>query len=433
MEAQTSLEFLIILSTIAALSLSTIAFYAKNINTQKNILYALWPSSQNTSNTEPMHVSDKPEVAAVMQIQTTLGKPAEAQIIFYGCPSGSASITATSQSLLFSQNTTDISVNGFAIATFTFIPISTGTNKASLSYVLYCNGNRSTGSFLLNTYSKPEQSANLTQLYYASISNAKENIEYSTGNKEPIIYTTETTHCTYTDFNYNPYPIGVQCGTTNAWEYRVFSIWCYYNVGGTDTKTTCIYPHNTQYATASINSDAMSYAYNFTLKIGTPVGTLTSNISSAENTSPLMLFGRQVGYVTVANVSSENVPLQGGLLFYNNTSRIINESAYSQYEQASSNLYSVLAYYNSTLSYSQQIDQAIYAYNKIANQIINTTDSKPATGACAVNSTIENTTIICKAAYPFSYIITAHVANALGIGNETLSYMGSTITLSTMK
>ncbi len=303
-----------------------------------------------------------------------------------------------------------------------FIPVSSGYDSARFSYVLFCNGSEYSGNVVRSTYASYSSSnqGNSSLLYSAKLFSRNLSLVYGLDQQAPIIYTTESTHCTYTNFVYNPLPIGAQCGTDNVWAYRVFSLWCYYDVGGTDSKTTCIYPHNTSYATRTILSN-YSLQYSLSLEIYTPIGVLRATLNNSHESAPLTFYNTTVGYAEVANASYAGELLSGGLLYNMSNYSIVNESAYSQYLTARSNMYSVLAYYNSTQTYSSQIYQAIYEYNKSAQNLLNNLGKAP----CSASGN----ELYCRAQYPADFVINAYVTRNISISNATLQYLGSIINL----
>lgn len=408
MRAQTTLEFLAILSVTAIMVLVVITKYNAlfpkiNGNTISLALIA------NAS--APKEIS-KPGIAIFIPQQTSVGRLAYAQIAAYNC-TGFAVVSAKSSSLLFLSNITNFSVEGLSTSSLAFLPLSTGLSTANFSYSLYCQGNVSTGSRKLATYSLPL--ANLSS-YAAWLSPSREEVIYQLSSPQPIISINESTHCTYVNFWYQPLPIQQQCGTSNAWEYRVFSSYCYYNVGGTTTTTTCIYPENTTNSTSY--TTGINYSYALNLSIFTPIGVLHSFLSS-NAAAPIFLYNKSVGYAKIENVTYLS-SASYALLYSKNGTYFLNESAYEQYEQARSNMYSVLAFYNSTFSYSQQIDQAIYAYTQSVRKL----EKSIQNASCSIGNDI-----VCNAQSPLYFVINAYVEKDLGLENEAMSSMGSIIRL----
>ncbi|MEM3180957.1 MAG: hypothetical protein QXY86_01060 [Candidatus Micrarchaeaceae archaeon] len=420
MRIQTSLEFMILLGVVASVALFAIGTYARTILPQYKQFGTVAYANASNNTLVLSAPQQKPGLAVQFPYYTEIYKTAYVGAVFYNCSNGTVKLSASSTSLFFPVNGTEVSLKGLGTASLPFVPMRTGANSAKLSYLIACRGTTYNGTENLSTYTNGVGNVSGYSPYFAEITGRKELINYSLSGKSPIIYTTESTKCTKTDWNYNPLPIQYQCGTTSAWEYRVFSIYCYYNVGGTTTTTTCIYPHDTQYNTSGIGN--ITYSYNFILKISTPIGVIESNISSARAESALKLGNKTVGYANVVSVAYLGQQLSGGFLINGSKISLANESAYAEYVQAEENLYSVLNYYNKTLSYSQQIDQAIYEYNTSSENLIN---SKQQNNGCLSNENM----VSCTPEQPFSYVINAHILNVAGISNETLQYSGSIINI----
>ncbi len=426
MRIQTSLEFLTILGVVSAMALLVIGAYSNTIAKQSRfessflssqLLQDKLPNGSSSS-----EIEGTPSEIVFMQQSSTVGQVAYAQFAFFNCSKGYANISANSSALAFPQGSMHIGVQSIGIGTMQFIPLSSGYDSAKFSYVLFCNGSEYSGNVVRSTYASYASSdqGNSSVLYSAKLLSRNLSLAYGLAQQAPIIYTTESSHCTYTNFVYTPLPIGAQCGTNNVWAYRVFSIWCYYNVGGTNSETTCIYPHNTSYATRTILSN-YSLQYSLLLEIYTPIGVLKATLNNTRRSTPLRLYNNTVGYAEVANASYVGEPLSGGLLYNMSNYSIVNESSYSQYLTARSNMYSVLAYYNSTQSYSSQIYQAIYEYNESAQNLLHNLGKAP----CSVSSN----ELYCRAQYPIDFVINAYVTRNISIGNATLQYLGSVINL----
>ncbi|MGC8676354.1 MAG: hypothetical protein ACP5T3_02455 [Candidatus Micrarchaeia archaeon] len=418
MRIQTSLEFLVLLSVVASLALVAISAYVKNIMPQYRMFGAFAANSSVVEVNSSKSVSESPSAVVLMPPNTTISKASYLNVVFYNCSDGSANMSVNSASLFFQKASASERVEGIATESLPFVPTKEGIDAASIYYSLSCGNRTLSSNQTVYTFASGAAS-NYSALYSMSISNRSEHVDYPLQQTSPIIYTTQSTSCTRTNFWYQPLPIQYQCGTADAWEYRVFSIYCYYNVGGTTTTTTCIYPHDTQYNTSSLGN--ATYAYAFTLSISSPLGALSARMSSSRQKNPLMLGNRQVGYAEVENVSYIGKLLEGGVLSNASEMYVANASAYDAYLQAKENLYSVLNYYNTTLSYSQQIYQALYEYNSSAQALI--------AGMKAAHAVAIANAIISDPEYPFDYVINAYVENVTGLGNETMQYMGSVVNL----
>ncbi|MGC8628776.1 MAG: hypothetical protein ACP5T4_01015 [Candidatus Micrarchaeia archaeon] len=418
MKAQASLEFLIILSLIAAMSLVVISTYSHQILPEASALDANRYTTTVSAGENLELAPGYPGEIIQMPGETELGKASYVQLAFYNCSNGYALVNASSSSLMFLQNSIKINIDQFGTGTLGFIPVESGQASAEISYAFYCGNYVENGSVEKSTY--VTTAAGSAGTYFARIKSVENKVEYPLSKPQHIINITQSGHCTYVNFWYNPLPISIQCGTTNAWEYRVFSFYCYVDYS-TETYTTCLYPNNLSYETTSIGQN-YTLAYSMNLSISTPVGTLSAYINSSNTTAKLFLMNESVGYVRIENVSYSGTFAYGGIVANQSVQKYVNQSAFASYENARTNLFSVLNYFNSTASYSQQIYQAIYAYDSAANKLIN---SKPTElSYCQIANDL-----VCTAQWPFSFVINAYVTKNINVQNASMFYLGSSINL----
>lgn len=425
MRAQASLEFLLIASAIAALSLSVISLYGRNISQQRGLLDTIANSvMQNAPPYNPASADD-PQALIYVPASSTIGKASSIQIAFYGCAYGTASAALNSQSIAFVSNRSSSTISNIAMLAFPFTPMVPGTDSIRISYTIRCgNETRNVSASFLTYAISSEGASPESALYSASIANRSEKVSYALDKPPPIVNVTEWNQCTWKTIFGNPVSTATQCGP-NAWGYTVFSPYCYYTLGFSVTSTYCIAPIATEYSAIGIEPGA-KYMYNFTLLLNTPSGTMRSVLDSRVNTSSIMLNNRSVGDAHITSVVGA-VPLPVTTLISNgNSYSQINETAYQQYLQAKSNLYDVLGYYNGvSATYDEESDmqEAVKAFITSLREL---TSSGVPSAACNVS----DGAYVCNSSYPFAYVIEANVSSDGQPGNETLSYMGSTIDFS---
>lgn len=214
----------------------------------------------------------------------------------------------------------------------------------------------------------------------------------------------------------NPSGIATQCGTVNAWEYNIFSDYCY-TEGGSTTSTYCIVPSQTNYNLTSIDAENPTYTYLFSIQISTPYGNMESNLSSSRLTSNVILNGQVVGTAMVSSVSDTFQPplqefINGGKGYV-----AVNSTSYSTYMQALGSLHSTLDYYNgSSVSgdVQSEIQQAVTYYEKEDSEITSATTSNN-TGC-----TFFKRAYRCNSSFPFSYVINVTLSGYTNIGKQTL-------------
>ncbi|MDE1873536.1 MAG: hypothetical protein KGI04_00225 [Candidatus Micrarchaeota archaeon] len=253
--------------------------------------------------------------------------------------------------------------------------------------------------------------------YSASISGRNEEIAYALDPPSEVINLTQFSHCTQVGFYGNPFGIDTQCGSTNAWMY-FGSYDC-----GRMSGAYCIMPQSTGYSLEGM-AGGRTYVYSFSLQVYTPSGVLLTQISSANATSPIMLNGAVVGNATVAEASSIDPTPSPTLLLHGNSSSAVNQSQYSVYEQELNALVPMLAFYNGTGvadSTAASIQQAIGAYATSQVRLLG--------AGVRASCPISEGSYLCPAASPFLYLINLTLSPSLGMANQTLSYLGSSISV----
>ncbi len=414
MKQQTSLEFLIIAGAIGTLILFTIMQYGTIINHYKGMPNV---SLSNYSVPENPVYYQKPYLEATMPPVSSSGYQNELDLAAYGCSNGTVSISLSSANITFS--TYNLTERFYNIWTYEdgFIP-SAALNKALLAYKISCNGSVYNGSEEMST-SYLQSGTPLA--YSAYLSKRNESIDYA-AQKQEILALGSSSHCTYENFFYSPYPIQDQCGSADAWQYRVSTAACASN-GGPGTETVCVNPEDSGYNISTASQYQAEYVYTVNLTIAGAY-TFNSRISSSSKEDPVYYDGQRAGNASVENVTSAqsnpSIALISGL-----KTGYVNSTYVSEYNQAEVNLDSLLAFYNSsTVSSSaySEIQQAISSYDHYETQLIGETNNSG-----QAKCTIEGNSIACPAEYPLYYVINATISPKYLVGNQTISYEGSAI------
>ena len=416
MKIQASLEFILILSALSVLSVSVVTLYGKAVFAQNkllresgNALVSNAPVSYNSTQ------SANPGALLYMPVNSTVGKSSYLQITFFNCSNGAATVNLNSTSLLFANENIAVGIEDFGIASVPFTPMTSGKDTAAVSYRISCNGYEDAKTYSLSTFALlPQAQQNLT-LYSAAISERNESVVYQLNSIKPVVNLTQATFCTQYDFWYHPFPITVQCGTLNAWEYLAGKL--YYCPW---TTTTCIWKHPTQYNLTSTDQANVTYSYGFYLSVFTPYGTMHSNLSGKERSAPVILNNLIIGHAEVISISSAPMSQNLNLLINGSSYNEINQSAYSEYDQARNNLFSTLDFYNRTETYSPQIDEALYAYNQSLKVLVNSTSKNT---VCSDAGEL----LYCKPEIPFAYVVNLFITGNFTKGNATVFSSGSEI------
>lgn len=416
MKIQASLEFILILSALSILSVSVVTLYGKAVFAQNKLLQE--SGNALAFNIPVLHNSTQstnPSAFLYMPVNSTVGKSSHLQITFFNCSNGTAIVSLNSTSLLFANERMAVDIEGFGMASVPFTPMTSGKDTAIASYSVSCNGYEDTRTYPLSTFALPSQAQQNLTFYSATISSRNESVVYRIDSINPVVNLTQSTFCTQYDFWYHPLPITVQCGTLNAWEYIASKL--YYCPW---TTTTCIWQHQTRYNLTSTDQANFTYSYSFYLSVSTPYGTMRSNLSNKEGSTPVILNNVIVGHAEVVSVSSAPTPQDPNLLLNGSSYKAVGGSTYSEYDQARNNLFSTLAFYNRTESYSPQIDEALYAYNQSLKGLINGTSKST---VCSSAGDL----LYCKPELPFTYAISILVNGTFSGGNTTVFFSGSEV------
>ncbi len=428
MKIQTSIEFLLILSAISILSLGLVSAYKSNMSSDQYALNSVMQNSNtiSTFNSSSSGIVQDPGIFVNVPINSTIGMLNTMQVVLYGCINGTGSVRLSSGSVAFSQNDIEkIPLENLAVSSVVFDPTSAGPNQINVSYSITCTNAEKSGNNTFTTYSTvPHGSSfgtgNSSASLSAYISDRNESVSYPIslqGNAENI---GQSSHCTSTGFWGNPYPVWIECGSSNAWDYRIESDVCYWDSYSL-TKTYCILPQNSNRDLYGVNTSNYSYHYSFALSIASKYGELASNVANSAN-SELIDGGYQVGSVNIENVSGV-ADYQMPEFIGNSSDKVIaNTELYQQYVQARNNMYSMLGYYNNTEvdpSTASSIQQAIASYETAASDLV--ASSGQGLQACSIVAG----NYICRPSYLFSYVINAKTN--LSLQNQTLYYEGSVI------
>jgi hypothetical protein len=423
MKVQASLEFILITSAIAVLSLSVISLYGKNLAVQRTLLGAISNATpQNYNQLPKANDTDNPQIAVYAPVNSTSYGSSNLQITAYGCTYGTVNLTLTSPSVFFANNEYSVKMFEVAVLSIPFEPLLQGPNAIDVRYDLSCGNATESGSESLSTYARPSSGGFSTPAYSAYISNRSEEVRYALEPPSQVINLTEWSHCTDSNFWGTIYPISEQCGAS-AWGYMAFSGYCYYTKAVSATSMQCIAPVATGYNTSGIRGSA-NYTYGFSLAVSSPFGVMRAKISGP-GPSNLTLDNETVGSASVASVGFSGQPPDVTLITSGNGYSVANSTALAQYLQAKNNLYGTLGYYNSTSvddPTQSSIQQTISTFIS-ASEFLRA--SEPGAAACVVS----DGAYVCEPISPLTYVIDVNVSRNLLGENQTLYYLGSEINL----
>lgn len=423
MRAQTSLEFLLILSIVSVVGLSALVFYGKGMKLNSESLSAF---QSQPSTPEPGNIStvSDPELLIYIPINSTLLSNNVFQVDGYGCADGRANLSLHSSTVQFSQENISFGINNVTMISGQFEPTSPGLNKVQVDYSVSCGSVNKSSSQTLATYASTATQGG--SQVFAYISRRNETIDYGIS-ESPVLTLEESNLCTITDvWTGRVYTVPGQCGTSNAWDYQIYDPSClqpYWSY----SRTYCVYPVDTEYTVSSIDPYNYTYSYNISARVYTPEGLLTSNLSDTDPSAAVFLDGSVVGNATVVGVSESSYTTETDSISDDSGSWAANNSAYAEYVQDENNLYSTLGFYNSSgVSGPTQssIQEAISAFNSSSSGLIS---SRSASGKD--DCMVDNDSYLCPALAPFAYTIYINVSESLGIQNATMYYQDSEINL----
>ncbi|MDE1851239.1 MAG: hypothetical protein KGH69_00935 [Candidatus Micrarchaeota archaeon] len=425
MRLQSSLEFLLITGAIGLLMVSVLAAYGSGAsNYGKSISYL------DGNMTAPAHVNgaqqhEDPRFYAYFPPNATVGYESYGELSLYGCNDGTATIHANSSSALPIDSTLQLNFSGLYLHSLAFVPVLPGIESMDLSYLLTCGNQTTNGTASFLIYARSAPSAYNSSNYGFQITMRNESIAYNISASSAVDSYRQNNHCTYLNFWGNPLSVSSQCGSGNAWDYRVFSGNCYTNNLG-PTATYCVKPSHTGYNITFANQTDMEYRFAFDLGIQTPYGTINGTLSDRNASAVLYLGPLAVGNATVDSVYSSETPAQETLLTDGQSYSVVNAGSYGTYRQYLNSMYGTLGYYNSTevdADIQSQIGQAISSAMAAENRMLNST------AGIRQGCEIDGPEYVCGSKVPFSYSIGVKLKRGLGIGNMTLHYLNSAVSI----
>ncbi len=410
---QTSIEFLLILGAVGMLSLGVISLYVKNISMEQSAVNSI-NLSQASFDAQNSTFLPSPSISVLFPFNSTYNDTNVAQLVLYGCDNGHGEISLYSNTLILNRSAFNISFSTIYIGEVQFIPAKYGSDNLTVNSSILCGNSSVYRSESYSTYAtSPVPALSGPETYYASIHPSNEYVKYSLDSGTNVSSLKEWNRCTELGFWGNPYDIGTQCGTYNAWEYSIFSENCYTNGDG-QTVTYCITPKDTGYEPIN-TTEAASYVYSANVSVYTSHGIIDIPISSNSLQNYAYLSGIKIGTATVENVSSSNA-IKNNAFLHGTSIMDTKASYYRNYIQASENAYSVLWYYNkSSVSGATQssIQQAIASFENASSLLIGSlSHSNQSCNTSGINGT-------CSIPANLSYVVLVNLYNNTGISPGT--------------
>lgn len=429
MNAQTTLEFIILLAAVASFSVVLLSIYSGFMHNQKSAFLAITNSingSAKYSNASFEAPSGSFYIKAFIQNVTYTGIESTLQ--------GALEVPGNAVVTVLELNASGATIephsyynigNGTIILPFEIMPLRTGALSFNLTAVVNYSGRYEKESAYVMSYAETPGIKNFTE-GFASIKRNSEHIEY--GLVPQSLYNIGVqSHCSYVNFWGNELSLKGECGNSARWYLWVGSWYCTWAQGSqSDTMTYCFYPEQTNASVSSILPNG-SYAYNISLLIDENGLELSSNLSNTTSTSQLKAEGTNdtYGNAIVESVSGLRQGISQSYLVLNKSGQkyIINASAYAAYGQALTSSEGMLGYYNGTgtsASAIQSILQGVSQLNSEAGKLSSTSATSIS------NCTLSGNFLSCAPMPYFYYMINASLPIS---NNYSIDFEGSTITI----
>ncbi len=436
MRLQTSIEFIMIASAISLLALSAVTLYGKSIHSQDKFIGSLYANALNANALQQGNMlanPDNPQVLLYVPANSTVGRVGQITATFFGCTSGTASLSANSTALEFSSpSASGIAVAGVGTGSISFTPESQGPATVSINYSYTCGMQHLSGTRRFNTYALPNllfaqggnNSGGAPYADYAYISGRIERMIYPLKRPSPLTDVGTGYHCAQFGIFGHIFPAWYQCNSYNVWDYYTYAGNCD-QWGEGATGVTCIYPTDMIYNLTSIDTQDVRYTYVFALSISTQKGVLSAAINDSRPVSQVFLNGKAIGNATIENVTGLAPATSVELVGEEGNYSTVNATPYNNYMSARSSLFGLLSYYNQTgISTPQQqsINAAILLLNRTIEMLL---QSRSPIASCKVNMT----SYACSPALPLSYRIRILVPKSADIANASVYYMESAIAI----
>ncbi len=422
MEIQSSLEFIVILAAVAALSVFILSMYAGFSHQEKSI-FAMLPYVSTYNGAYSGNGISQLQAFLYVPNVTYVNKSNSVYLMLYLPQNTSiASATPVSAGALFlPSGYRNPAAQGSYLLGFAFVPNSLGVQNVSVDIILRGSNGTYARTLSSSTITVPSPTSVPRQnpaAAYAKVNGSNESVIYRLSGFHNIQQITESSSCTQEDFWYVPVPISQQCGDAK-WQIRVFSTYCYDAYA--TPMTICFYLRNTTANVSTVNNTyGLSYNVLLTLDIN---GSQMHATLNGQNQSPVYLGDSYVGNAMVHSAASTSLPIpQFGIVVIGKGGEIYptNYSLYQTHQQYLNSVEGVLGYYNNSNVDSPTISavqQAVSTYNTDVGTLLN---ASPTQLQCNVSAS----GLSFRAATPFAYNIFANLSVSAYSGNMTL-YSGS--------
>lgn len=418
---QSSIEFLVILTAVLALATVAVGMFSSLVGAQHQA-YSKVLDLANQS-TQPQNASDfvPPSYAFIsMPNVSHVGVPTEFYLVISSSANSSlnARVSDNQDASIAPTAYQNITVSGLTLLQFSLVPNAQGfvTVNAQVNFSGY------NASLSATTYAEDQNAQNGTSSALgAYVDRLNESLAYAPAAPSNITGVTEWSHCSF-DSSGNPGGMGRECGTADGWYFWTINYDCYYS-SYVLTRSYCFFP---EYANATVSqiSAAPKFEYGLNLSFYGQGVDAYAALNSSTNSSRVLSGGMAIGNASVAQVT-ETAPqsYQNYLIMNSSGLRIVNQSAYSAYQQAMNNFRSMFDYYNfSNPGNMQSLDQAAAALNSAVIKLTSTTPGS--IPGCSLKAYNNQSVLSCTPISPFYYYINAALS---GSGRQLIQADGAAI------
>lgn len=436
MNAQTTIEFMIILIALMSFSIIIISKYTAIQHSQVAFFEGLKntiSTMPNASNINSSYNNYQMNITAYLQNITYINKSNNFDIIFSypGNYKINNIIFATNNANIIPLNFSNINGSYIKIIQTSIIPENTGIIKTTIhtSVTIFSQNHQNitkTYNLSVSSYAEFEPSINSTNNTNSSqslalIKDRNESIIYNLSSNENLTKAFMWSHCAYIDNSGEPKGEVQECGgNTYGFIENIFPFcdsgyfYIYY----------CVALKNISGAFIQNITNQQINAYKINLFINVSGIQGDSYLSNLKSTNELIEGNGTYGISSIKSVYNPAPYLNPNYVVLNkfNGRYIIYPTYYKNYINNLSSLQSILAIYNDSEVSGGNINYVSHEIN-IVNNYINKILNESSVNV--TNCTINQNTFLCKSQYLFQYNITTQIFNKKI--NKTTDYEGSII------
>lgn len=431
MNAQTTLEFVILLSVVASLSVFVIGAYSSLTSTQKPFYESVLNQTSLANGTHGPAVGNNRSdgVYASIANLTYVNRSNNLEVILTS--SGTVPkvyVTGTPGVAVTPGAYYNVSPGGVAVLTFSVVPKTVG----AIGLTAVADFSSTNASAYAETYAvQPSAGGPVYQWnpeFSASLSRRNESIAYGMGGAKDVYAVSIWGHCSWMSWWYDVQEsITAQCGDAN-WYFWEFDASCYWN-HDIYYATYCVKLNPTGTSFSRIQN-MQRYGYNTTLVLYNGTMRLGADFNAARNASVLTgSDGRIYGNASIVWVSGIGPQSYSSYVLMNTSGseRVVNMSYYNTYVQYLNGMYSLMNSYNNSGGDYGAAMQEIGYFNSSSRSFINSPAAHDQ--YCSLAESGGNTVYSCRPMSGLYYDINVSIDPLVYDSNQSISVQGSTVNI----